>query len=364
MNVRYFNRIEQIPGLTQEEKSTLKNVTQKFPFRANEYYLSLIDWQDPEDPIRRIIIPSPDEIDDWGNFDASNEKKYTPAHGIEHKYPDTAILLISKICGSFCRFCFRKRLFDVKNREVSADVTEGLNYIRQHKEINNVLLTGGECFILPTPKLEEILSQLRQIDHVQIIRLGSKMVAFNPIRFLEDPEIFKVLGTHSTPEKRIYIMAHFNHPRELTKEVLEVLNRFRKAGVELCNQTPLIRGVNDKIETLVDLFNKLSFYGIPPYYVFQCRPVLGNHTFSVPLEEGYSIFCNAIARVSGLAKRARFVMSHASGKIEIVGMDEDKVYMRYHRAANPEDNNRLMIFKRNPDARWLDDYYLEESNVA
>lgn len=364
MNVKYFNKIDQIQGLSEKEKTNLRTVTQRFPFRANEYYLGLINWEDPNDPIRNIIIPSPDEIDNWGNIDASNEKKYTPVHGIEHKYPDTAILLISRVCGSFCRFCFRKRLFYTSNREVATDVTEGLEYIKNHPEINNVLLTGGECFILPTPKIENIISQLRNIPHVKIIRMGSKMVAFNPIRFLEDPSVFEMINKYSTSDKKIYIMAHFNHPRELTEEALEVLHRFRKAGAEICNQTPLIKNVNDKVEVLVELFNKLSFAGIPPYYVFQCRPTLGNNAYSVPIETGYGLFSEAITKVSGLSNRARYVMSHASGKVEVIGMDDEKIYMKYHRAANPDDYNKIMVFNRNPEAKWLDDYILDEVEVA
>ena len=151
-------------------------------------------------------------------------------------------------------------------------------------------------------------------------------------------------------------MTHFNHPRELTREAIEGISRLRDAGAVTVNQTPLIRGVNDDPNVLAELFNKLSYVGVAPYYVFICRPTLGNKTYAVPIEEAFEIFEQARMRCSGLAKRSRLVMSHSTGKIEIVGKTEDRIYLRYHRAANPQEKARFMIFKRNPNAYWYDDY--------
>jgi len=169
-NLRYFTKIDQIP-IDETEKEKLKKVTEKFAFRINEYYLNLINWDDPNDPIRRIIIPSMDELIEWGELDASNEHKYTVAPGLEHKYKDTALMLVSRVCGGICRFCFRKRVFLAGNKEIMIDVEPGLEYIKKHKEITNVLLSGGDPLMLSTSKLESIISRLREIDHVQIIRL-------------------------------------------------------------------------------------------------------------------------------------------------------------------------------------------------
>ena len=151
-------------------------------------------------------------------------------------------------------------------------------------------------------------------------------------------------------------MAHFNHPRELAKEAIEAMDVLHKAGVISCNQTALLKGINDDPNVLAELMKKLSFIGVPPYYIFQCRPTLGNKMFSVPIEEGFEIFEKARMQCSGLAKRARFVMSHATGKIEMVGKTDDHVYFRYHRAANPEEKARFMVFESNPEAHWFDDY--------
>ena len=353
---KYLTRLNQIPELNEKEKGKLAPVNDKFVFRTNEYYQSLIDWDDPKDPIRRIVVPDVQEMDEWGTLDASNEERYTKAKGLEHKYTSTALLLVNEVCAAYCRFCFRKRLFMNENDEVVKDISEGLEYICNHKEISNVLLTGGDPLVLSTSKLGPIIQQVREIPHVQIIRIGTKVPAFNPFRIINDPSLLEMIRTYSTDEKKIYIMAHFNHPRELTPEATEGLNLLLKAGAIIVNQTPLIRGVNDDSQVLNELFNKLSYLGIPPYYIFICRPTLGNLTYSVPIEEAYTIIEKARSKCSGLAKRARLVMSHETGKIEVLGLTEDEIIFKYTRAAEVENNSRVLIFNKNPEAYWYDDY--------
>jgi len=353
---RYLNKLEQIPQLSQGEVKDLNEVTDQFVFRTNDYYQSLIDWDDPEDPIRKIVMPETGELEDWGRLDASDEESYTVAKGVEHKYSSTALLLVNEVCAAYCRFCFRKRLFMDDNEEVTKDISEGLEYINAHPEINNVLLTGGDPLIMSTSKLEPIIRKVREVDHVNIIRIGTKIPAFNPMRIYNDPSLKAMLEKYSTPEKRIYIMAHFNHPRELTPEAIRCLEFLLKAGAIVVNQTPLIAGVNDNAQVLGELFNKLSFIGVPPYYVFQCRPTLGNKIYVTPVEQAYEIFETARTGCSGLAKRARFVMSHSTGKIEIVGLTQEHIYFKYQRAAKAKDGSRFLVFKRNPNAYWFDDY--------
>ena len=353
---RYLTRAEKLPELSSAEREDAARVAEKFVFRSNDYYNSLIDWNDPADPIRRIIMPDIQELDDWGELDASDEGSYTRVPGLEHKYADTALLLVNDVCGGYCRFCFRKRLFMNDNDEVVRDVTQGLEYIRSHPEINNVLLTGGDPLILSTKNLEPILDGLRQIPHVQIIRIGSKMPAFNPQRILNDPSLLSVLSRYSTAHRKIYVMAHFNHPRELTPIAIEAMTALQKAGVTTVNQTPMIAGVNDDPEVLSTLFNKLSYIGVPPYYVFQGRPTEGNKSFSLPVEEAFAIFDAARLRSSGLAKRARFAMSHCSGKIEVLAVAGGQTIFRYHRAADPSNEGCVLVYESSPDAMWFDDY--------
>lgn len=352
----YLTNITRLKELTPDERHELRPVVDKFIFRSNSYYQALIDWDDPDDPIRRIIIPLAGELENWGELDASNEEAYTVVPGLEHKYSDTALLLANDTCGGYCRFCFRKRLFMDDNDEVVRNVTPGVDYIRQHPEISNVLLTGGDPLIMSTERLGDIIGQLWAVDHVSIIRLGTKMPAFNPARILHDPKLLALFEKFRHPRRKIYVMAHFNHPRELTDAAIQGLNLLLQAGAIVVNQTPLIAGVNDNAEILATLFEQLSFVGVPPYYVFQCRPTLGNKPYAVPVEKAFEIFTGALSRCSGLARRARFVMSHTSGKIEVVGKLDGLVYLRYHRTPNSFDNGRFMVFKSNPDAYWFDDY--------
>jgi lysine 2,3-aminomutase len=353
---RYVNKLEQVPGLSDEERNKLQPVAEKFAFRTNEYYQSLIDWNDPEDPIRRIVMPDLQELDEFGEMDASDEHSYTVRKGLEHKYGDTALLLVNNVCGAYCRFCFRKRLFTDGNDEVTNDISDAVTYIEQHPEINNVLLSGGDPLIMSTGKLTKIIKQLRDISHVRIIRIGTKMTAFDPYRIINDPSLLEMLSQYSLPDRKIFVMAHFNHPRELTEPALKGLQLLQKAGAITCNQSPLIRGVNDKPEIIAELFGRLSFNGVIPYYLFLCRPTAGNEPYMVEVERGLEIFEEARRRLAGLAKQARLCMSHRTGKVEVVGKMDNKIVFRYHRAPDPHDCGRVMIFDSDPKASWLDDY--------
>ncbi len=353
--VRYVRHLDQIPNIPPAELAQLKRVAEKYVFRANDYYLGLIDWEDPNDPIKQLIIPRAEELNDFGELDASNEEAVTVAHGVQHKYDDTVLLLCNEVCGAYCRYCFRKRLFMEENDEVTNDVTAGIAYIASHPEVRNVLLTGGDPLLMSTRRLTEIVEALRDIPHVEIIRLGSKMPAFDPWRLVNDQKLQDLLRRHSTPEKRIYLMAHFDHPRELTEEAVTGIACFIRNGVICVNQCPLIRGVNDEADVLAEMYSKLSYIGCPPYYLFQGRPTAGNDPYTVPIVRGWELFSEAIRRGSGLARRARFCMSHEHGKIEIVAVDERHIYLRCHRTKDPALAGRFLIFKRDDEALWLDD---------
>jgi KamA family protein len=344
----------QLSAISVEERKLLGDVAARFPFSANDYYLSLIDWDDPQDPIRRLIVPQPEELEEFGRLDASNEASVSVGRGIQHKYTNTVLLLCSDVCAGYCRYCFRKRLFMGGNREVMTDLAEGIEYISSHPEVTNVLLTGGDPLLLGWQRLGEIIGALRAIPHVKIIRIGSKLPAFNPHRILNDPALCAMLQRYSEPRRRLYLMAHFDHPRELTDAAVGALDMFIRAGVICVNQCPLLCGVNDDPQVLSDLYRQLSFIGCPPYYLLQCRPALGNKPYAVPLVRGWDIFRQAITRGSGLARRPRFVMSHATGKIEIMGVDERHIYLRFQCAKDPHDQGRMMLCERDDEACWFD----------
>ncbi len=357
--VRYIKNIADLPQLSPQEVRELTRVTQKFPFGANTYYLGLINWEDKADPIRRMVVPTIEELGDeeWGAVDPSREADYTVAPGLEHKYPDTALFLLSDLCGGQCRYCFRKRLFmPHREHEILRDYRPAVQYIKDHQEVSNVLLTGGDPLRLNTAGLRAVISALREIEHVQIIRIGTKMPVYNPCRITADAGLSKMIKEFSTPEKRLYFMLHFSHPNEITREAIAAVNVLIESGAILCNQNPLLHGINDSPEILAELYNKLSFIGVSPYYTFQTRPAIGNKPYSVPLVRAYQVFQEAKKNLSGTAKRAIFVMSHALGKIEVVGLDHFHIYMRYHRAPDPGDAGEFIVAKRNDGGYWLDDF--------
>jgi lysine 2,3-aminomutase len=357
-------KLKQVPQLSEAEIKDLEKVVDKYPFKANDYYLSLINWSDPNDPIKRLIIPDKVEIEDtWKGLDPSGEKDFTVMPGVEHKYDSVCLLLVSNVCAGICRYCFRKRLFKAQRKDYLLNFQKAFEYIKSHPEINNVLITGGDPFILKTDKIIELLKNLRDIEHVKIIRFGTRMPQFFPMRISNDPALLSALKEYSLPDKRIYIITHYVHKNEITKESVNCINSLIKSNLILANQTPFIRGINDSPKVLSELLNTLSFIGVPPYYIFQCRPAAGNKSFSVPIEEAYLKIEKAKKYSSGLAKRAKYVMSHLTGKIEILGLTEENIIFKYHRAADNRNSGKILIFKRNPKALWLDDYtdLIEES---
>ena len=353
--VKYIRSVDQVSNIPESERDNLRKVSEKYVFRANDYYLGLINWDDPNDPIKQLIIPRTEELNDWGELDASKESLITVARGVQHKYPHTVLLLCNEVCGAYCRYCFRKRLFMNDNDEVTLDVSEGLKYIADNPAVSNVLLTGGDPLLMSTRRLTEIFEALRRIPHVRIIRIGSKMPAFDPWRVLRDEALQEAFRKYSRPDRRIYLMAHFDHPRELTDEAIAGLDCYIRNGVICVNQCPLIAGVNDDAEILSELYQRLAWAGCTPYYLFQGRPTAGNEPYAVPIVRGWQIFHDANLKGSGLARRPRYCMSHETGKIEIVAVDHANIYLRYHRAKDEANRGRFMIYKRNDEAVWMDD---------
>ncbi len=342
--------------IPRHEYEQMLEVERVYPFRSNDYYLSLMNLKDPNDPIRRIILPDPRECAGHGTLDPSREEQYTVQPGIQHKYPQTALLLVSSVCAGICRFCFRKRLFSGGSEPETCDMKKAAEYLWNQPELSDVLLSGGDPLMLSPSRLDEILTTIREIPHIANIRIGSKVLAYDPGRLISNPDIVEVIRKHVHPGKKIYQVAHFDHPVELTGTAREATHLLKEAGAEIINQTPIIRGVNNHPGILSELFNGLTKHGISPYYVFQCRPTSGNRHLTVPLEESLHIFHQAQARCSGLARRARFIMSHKTGKIEILGKTAHHIYMKYHQVATPDDAYKMLVYRTNPEARWLDDY--------
>jgi lysine 2,3-aminomutase len=368
--VRSVDELKAYVPLTAQEEAELSAVVRRFPMQVPRSYLRLIDVHDPNDPIRNLVIPAYYELRGGGMLDTSGESDNTRVPGLQHKYRATALVLATSRCAAYCRYCFRKRLND--RSECSADETirdlePVVEYIRQHPEISNVLISGGDPLVMANHRLEGLLSAIREVEHVRIIRIGSKVPVFLPTRITSDPGLLEMLSRHTGADKRLYVVTHVDHPRELSDEAMRAIERLLEAGVILVNQAVLLRGVNDNPETLRDLFNRLAEAGVAPYYVFQCRPVTGSLHSRVPLARGYAIVEAAKRGCSGLAKRLRYVMSHYSGKLEIVGVNAEgldrRVYLKYQQARDPRDEGRVFSRPLPADACWLDDLPADEPAV-
>jgi lysine 2,3-aminomutase len=342
--------------LSAKEREQLEQVVQIHPMRVSPYYLSLINWSDPNDPIKKMAVPSLEESNLEGVYDTSGEAENTKMPGLQHKYSETALILATNRCATYCRHCFRKRLVGLPTEEIVKRFEDAADYIAEHEEINNVLISGGDPFVLSNQVIEKFLETLSKIDHLGFIRFGSRTPVTLPSR-LNDPELLAVLKKYSQIDRRLYVVTQFNHTQEVTPQSISAVNNLLKAGVLLSNQTVLLRGVNDNPETLATIMNRLVSIGVTPYYVFQCRPVKRVKThFQVPICEGVRIVERAKADCNGHSKRFKYIMSHKTGKIEILGMMNGEIYFKYHEAKNRQ--NLGVMFKRqaNEKAGWLDDF--------
>jgi lysine 2,3-aminomutase len=350
-----IDQLKEFIDLLPKEEKRLKEITQKHPMRVTPYYMSLIDWDDPDDPIRKMAIPSMEEFNLQGSYDTSGEAENTKMSGLQHKYSETALILATNRCATYCRHCFRKRLVGLQTKEIIERFEDAAEYIKQHEHINNVLVTGGDPLVLENGVVERFLSILSEIPQIRFVRFGSRAPVTFPSRF-EDDELLSILSRHSRPDRRIYVVTQFNHPKEITKQSIKAVDNLIKSGVIVNNQTVLLKGVNDNPMTLANLQNMLVSIGVNPYYVFQCRPVKRvKHQFQVPLCRGIEIVEEAKAHCNGHSKRFKYIMSHRSGKIEILGIFDDEIYFKYHQAKNRKKLGK--IFKRpvDEDAGWLDD---------
>lgn len=353
----FINSIEEFKEfypLSSNQSQKLKNVVKKYPMKISEYYLSLMDWEDPEDPIRKMVFPSEEELSYKEIDTITHEHENTKMHGLQHKYSQTALILVSNHCATVCRYCFRKRFVGIHVNEVVQNFDQVIKYLINHPEINNVLLSGGDPLVLPNRVIKSLLNQLDMVPNLRLIRIGSKVPVTFPMRISEDQELLEILGEASRKNRRIHIQTHFNHPNEITPESIEAIDALLSQNVLVQNQTVLLKGVNDKPEILGELLNKLVSIGVNPYYVFQCRPFKRNTSaFQVPFEEGIEIVEGAKKLVNGQGKRFKYCLSHSTGKIEILGKFEGNMLFKYHQAKDP--SNLGQIFKRNlpKDEVWL-----------
>lgn len=276
----------------------IRQTSASYPMAITPHYLSLIDPQDANCPIRSQAIPNPAELadSDEGQDDPLHEEQYSPVPGLIHRYPDRVLLLVTLECATYCRHCTRKRKVGDRARAIHAqDIEQGLDYIRQHPAIRDVLISGGDPLILSDERLEAIVRQIRAIPHVEVIRIGTRIPVVLPQR------ITRELVDRLKKYHPIWIHTHFNHPRELTPESAEALSLLAEAGFPLGNQTVLLKGVNDSAETLKQLCHLLVKNRVRPYYLYLCDPVRGIGHFRTSLHQGLSIIRQLQGHTSGFA---------------------------------------------------------------
>jgi lysine 2,3-aminomutase len=320
--------------LTAEEQQQLKLVTIKYPLAITPYYLSLIDPTDPNDPILMQAVPSFDEIAlaGTGSEDPLEEKRDSVVPGLVHRYPDRVLMVLTDICPILCRHCTRKREWRHGSWvRTPAQVEAMLGYIRHHKEVRDVVISGGDPLTLSTHHLESVISQLRSIEHVEIIRIGSRFPVVLPQRI--DDELCSMLSKYSP----IWFNTHFNHYREVTPEAAAACDRLVRSGVPVNNQSVLLRGINDSVAIQTKLCQGLLKVRVRPYYLFQCDEVEGTEHLRTPLATGLEIIEGMRGYTSGLAVPTFVIdLPQGGGKVPvqpnyILAQNSDELLVRNYR---------------------------------
>ena len=355
--MKFYRTTEDIAPLlklNENEKARMTEILERYPMQIPEYYLNLIDFSDPDDPIRKMCIPSIAETDLDGNFDTSGEHDNTKLVGLQHKYEQTVIILSTERCAMYCRHCFRKRLVGSHHDEIAEQFEPMMNYIESHPLINNVLISGGDAFLNSNAVIEKYLDRLTRMEQLDFIRFGTRLPVTLPEQISKNKELLEILA-HYNSIKPIYVMTQFNHPHELTPEALNTLRLLRNSVTIVRNQTVLLKGVNDDAQTLGMLLRGLTQAGVAPYYVFQCRPVKSvKSQFQVPLRRGLQIVEGAKSMQNGVGKSFRYCMSHPRGKIEIIGSAaDDSMIFKFHEAKYAQDSGRIFQLEIDKNECWL-----------
>lgn len=296
-----ISTFEKLLGVSFEEgeRRELEETVSRFPLRITPYYLSLIDPDDLwNDPIFMQCFPSPAELQIELNDmeDPLAEDADHPTSCITHRYPDRVLFLVSNVCAMYCRHCTRKRkVGDADSIPSEAEIIEGLDYIRKNPCIRDVLLSGGDPFMLPSDRLDWILTELEEIEHVEVIRVGSRIPVVLPYRVTE--ELVEMLARHHP----LWVNTHFNHPAEITSSSESALAQLADAGIPLGNQSVLLAGVNDCPRIMKTLVQKLVKNRVRPYYLYQCDLSEGLTHFRTPVSKGIEIVESLIGHTSGFA---------------------------------------------------------------
>jgi len=316
-------------GATPEE---VKEAIEVFPMRINSYFLDLM--KEKGDPIARQVVPSPEESNDGAPYldDPLGEEKDSPVPGLVHRYPDRVLLMVTTQCPIYCRFCTRKRIIGRPGIVSMGTIRQGIDYIRNHGEVRDVILSGGDPLMLKDEVLEEILQGLRAIPHLEIIRIGSRVPGALPQRVTE--RLCEMLKKYHP----LFMNLHFNHPDEVTPEAKEACEMLADAGIPLGSQTVLLKGINDDPQVMKRLMQKLLTCRVKPYYIYQADLVSGTDHFRTTVEAGLEIMRHLQGHTSGMAV-PKYVIDapHGGGKVPInppdfvLGINEKEVVVKNYK---------------------------------
>ena len=315
---------------TQSEREALASADTLFPFSVTPYYLSFIDPDDPNSAIRRTVIPSIEEsyVGKGESADPLAEEHTTAVQGLVHRYPDRVLFLTTSFCSTYCRYCTRSRMVGGHTEALQKHWEEALAYITEHTEVRDVVNSGGDPLTLSDEMLDYLLGRVTGIEHVEMVRIGTKVPMVMPQRINES--LLAVLRKY----KPIYMSIHATHPDELTREAARACNALADNGVVLGSQTVLLKGVNDSVPVLTDLFHKLLRVRVKPYYLFQCDPISGSQHFRTTVDKGKALMQGLRGFTSGYAIPQYVIDTPGGGgKVPIlpqyeVGQDDEHLYLR------------------------------------
>lgn len=347
--IRKLGELERILNLSPDERGGLMSESGPLlPFAITPYYASLLDPDDPSQPLRRTVVPTQQELcTGFGEAaDPLGEDEQSPVPGLVHRYPDRVLLLVTGICSTYCRYCTRSRLVGDSNEKIAepGSFEKRIEYIRAHPEIRDVLVSGGDPLTMPESKLSQILGQLRAIPHVEIIRIGTKVPVVLPQRLT--PKLISVLKKYHP----LFINIHATHPAELTPEFGKACAKLANAGIPLASQTVLLAGINDDAEVLRSLFTGLLRHRVRPYYLYQCDPVLGTSHFRTPISRGLEMISGLRGYTSGLAVPT-FVVDAPGGGGKIPLAPQTILGENDHRVALRNFRKQVFYYPQPPELR-------------
>ncbi len=296
--IKTLDQLEKVINLTHEEREAFKASNDLFNVAITPYYASLMDKDDPNCPIRLQSVPAPGEltIAPEDMEDPLAEEKYMPVPAVTHRYPDRVLFYTTHNCAMYCRHCTRKRkVADPDSATSNRVLDEGLAYIESHKEVRDVVISGGDVLSNSDDRVEYILSRLRAMDHIEVFRLATRNLVTLPQRITDD--FVKMIRKYHP----VFIHTHFNHPKECTQEAFDAVARLADAGCVINNQMVLLKGINDDAKIVKELNHKLLMMRVRPYYIFQCDMSQGISHFRTPVEKGLEIIEALRGWTSGMA---------------------------------------------------------------